>query len=96
MERVKWTDKIKTFSWARKSGRRMNNAGTDKEDEKKLAGPLPKKELPTEGCCRRYGKWEESLRQKKISDDNIMINGLYEDTKRKAERRVEWKMLSLQ
>ena len=27
--------------------------------------------------------------------DNIMINGLYEDTKRKAEKRVEWRMLSL-
>ena len=27
---------------------------------------------------------------------NIMINGLYEDTKRKAEKRVEWRMLSLQ
>ena len=28
--------------------------------------------------------------------DNSMINGLYEDTKRKTEKRVEWKMLSLQ
>ena len=28
--------------------------------------------------------------------DNTMINGLYEDTKRKAEKRVEWRMLSLQ
>ena len=28
--------------------------------------------------------------------DKIMINGLYEDTKRKAEKRVEWRMLSLQ
>ena len=28
--------------------------------------------------------------------DNIMINGLYEDTKRKAEKKVEWRMLSLQ
>ena len=28
--------------------------------------------------------------------DNIMINGLYEDTNRKAEKRVEWRMLSLQ
>ena len=46
-----------------------NNAGTDKEEEKKLTGPLAKKELPAEGCSRRYGKWEESLRQKKISDD---------------------------
>ena len=39
------------------------------EEEKKLAGPLPKKELPAEGCSRRYGTWEESLRQKKIADD---------------------------
>ena len=37
-------------------GRRKNNAGTDKEDEKKLAGTLAKKELPAEGCSRRYGK----------------------------------------
>ena len=28
--------------------------------------------------------------------DNITINGLYEDTKRKAEKRVEWRMLSRQ
>ena len=27
--------------------------------------------------------------------DNIMIYGLYEDTKRKAEKRVEWRMLQL-
>ena len=28
----------KKYSCARKSGRRRNNAGTDKEEEKKLAG----------------------------------------------------------
>ena len=28
--------------------------------------------------------------------DKFMINGLYGDTKRKAEKRVEWRMLSLQ
>ena len=28
--------------------------------------------------------------------DNIMINGLYEDTKKKAGKRVEWRMLSVQ
>ena len=28
--------------------------------------------------------------------DNIVINGPYEGTKRKAEKRVEWRMLSLQ
>ena len=36
---------IKKCSCARKSGRRMNNAVTDKEEEKKLTGPLAKKKL---------------------------------------------------
>ena len=39
----------------RKSGRRKNNAGTDKEEEKKLAGSLANKEMPAEGCSRRNG-----------------------------------------
>ena len=54
----------KKCSGARKSGRWKNNAGTDKEEEKKLAGSLAKKELPTEGCSRRFGKCEECSRQK--------------------------------
>ena len=86
MERVKWTDKIKKCSRARNSVRRNNNAETDKEEEKKLAGPLSKKELPAEGCSRRNDKREESSRQKKM----------LEDTKMKAEKGVEWRMLSLQ
>ena len=57
----------KKCSCAGKSGRRKNNAGTD-EEEKKLAGPLAKKELPAEGCSRRNGKREEGLWQN-ISDD---------------------------
>ena len=28
--------------------------------------------------------------------DNIMVNELYADTKRKAEKRVEWRMMNLQ
>ena len=59
----------KKCSCARKSGRRKNNAGTDKGRENKLAGPLAKKELPAEGCSRRNGKREESSRQMTISDD---------------------------
>ena len=58
----------KKFSCVKKSGRLKNNAGTDKEEEKKLAGLLAKKELPA-GCSRRNGKREESSRQKNISDD---------------------------
>ena len=42
----------KKCSCARKSGRRKNNSATDKEEGKKLAGPLAKKELPAEGCSR--------------------------------------------
>ena len=69
MEACKMDRQNKKFSCTRKCGRRKNNPGTDKEEEKKFAGPLPKKELPAKGCSRRYGKWEESSRQKKISDD---------------------------
>ena len=59
----------KKCNCARKSGRNKNNAGTDKEEEKKLTETLAKKKLPAEGCSRRYVKWEESSRQKNISDD---------------------------
>ena len=41
----------------------------NKEEEKKMTGPLAKKELPAEGCSRRNGKREVNSRQKKISDD---------------------------
>ena len=33
---------VKKCSGARKSGRRKNNVGSDKEEEKKFAGPLAK------------------------------------------------------
>ena len=51
----------KKCSFARQSGRKKNNAGTDKEEEKKLAGLLAKKELPAEGCSRRCGKLEKKF-----------------------------------
>ena len=51
---------------ARKSARKKSNAGTDREEEKKLAGPLAKTELTAEGCSRRNGKWEERSQQKKM------------------------------
>ena len=63
----------KKCSCARKSGRRENYTGTDKEEENKLAGTLAKKELPAEGCSRRNGKREGSSRQKKISDDRQQL-----------------------
>ena len=70
-KRVEWKmdTQNKKCSCARKSGRKKNNAGTDKEEEKKLAGSLAKKELYAERCSKRNDKREESSRQKKISDD---------------------------
>ena len=52
----------KKCSCARKSGKMKNNAGTDKEEENKLAWALAKKILPTDGCSRKYGKKEETSR----------------------------------
>ena len=62
-----------------------------------MAGPLAKKDLPAEGCSRRNSEREESSDRRRYQMiDNIMINGLYEDTKRKGEQRGEWRILSLQ
>ena len=58
-------------------------------------------------CLRRNCLLEEALEGmvngKKVRDrrtyqmiDNIIINGLYADTKRKAQKRVERSMLNLQ
>ena len=71
-----------------------NNAGTDKEY--KLAGPLAKKELSAEGCSRRNGKGKKVRGTRYQMIYNFTIDGLYEDTKRKAEKGVEWRRLSLQ
>ena len=73
MEHIKWTDKIKNAVVLERVGEGKNNAGTDKEEENKLAGPLAKKELPAEGCSRRNGKWEGSSWQKNISDDKTIL-----------------------
>ena len=68
--------------------------GTDQEEEKKLAWPLAKRNCllkdAVEGVVN--GKKVRGRRRYQMID-NIMINGLYEDTKRKAEKRVEWRML---
>ena len=48
---------------------------------------------PLEGMVN--GKKVRGGRRSQIID-NIMIHELYEDMKRKAEKRVEWRMLSLQ
>ena len=69
MERVKWTEKIKNAVVLERVGEGRIMLKLIRKRKKKLAGTLAKKELPAEGCSRRYGKREESSRQKNISDD---------------------------
>ena len=52
--------------------------------------------------CLPKDALEGMVNGKKVRDrrryqmiDNIMITGVYEDAKRKAEKRVEWRMLCL-
>ena len=62
-----------------------------------MAGSLAKKQLPAEECSRRNGKREEGSKQKKISDDRQHHNKWNVCRQvNKAEKRVEWRKLSLQ
>ena len=69
-------------SCARKSWRRKNNAGTDKEEEKKWLGHWLRRN------CLLKDALEGMVNGKKVRGrryqmmDNIMINGLHENTKR--------------
>ena len=59
----------KKLNFARKSGRRKNNAGTDKEEKKKLAGHWLRRNCLLKDAVEN-DKRKESSRQKKISDDS--------------------------
>ena len=97
MKHVRWTDKIKNAVMLERVGEGRIMLELIRKRKRKLAWPLAEKELPTEGCSRRNGKREETSRKKKISDDRQHYDKwTNEDTKRKAEKRVEWRMLSLQ
>ena len=50
MENLKWTYKIKKCGCARKSGRKENNAGTDKEDERNWQGHWLRRNCLLEGA----------------------------------------------
>ena len=81
MERVKWTDKLKNSVVLER-----NCLGYWLRRNCLLKDAL-------EGMI--YGKKVRGRRTHRMID-NIMINGMYEDTKRIVEKRVEWRMLSLQ
>ena len=96
MERVKWTDKIKNAVVLERVGEgRIMLELIRKRKRNWLSHWLRRNCLlkdTLEGMVN--GKKVRGRRNQMI--ENIMINGLYEDTKTKAEKRVEWRMLSLQ
>ena len=96
MESVNWADKIKNAVVLERVG-----------DGRIMLEPIRKRKRNWLGHwlrrnCLQKDALEGMVNGKKLRGrrnqmiDNIMINGLYEDTKRKAEKRVEWRMLSLQ
>ena len=97
MERVKWTDKIKNAVVLERAGEgRIMLVLTKKRKRNWLDHWLRRN-------CLLKDALEGMVNGKKVRGkrrcqmiDNIVIYGLCEDTKRKAEKRVEWKMLSLQ
>ena len=97
MEHVKWTDKIKYAVVLERVGERRIMLELIKKRKINWLNHWLKRNCllkdAVEGMVN--GKKIRSRRRHRIID-NIMINGLYEDMKRKAEKRVEWRMLSLQ
>ncbi|KAJ4444578.1 hypothetical protein ANN_06373 [Periplaneta americana] len=74
-----------------------NDAETDQEEEKELVGLLAEKKLPTEACTGGMvnGRRVRGRRRYQMIDD-IKTYGSYEETKRKAENRKDWRKLGLQ
>ena len=95
MERVKWTDKIKNADVLERVGEgRMLELTKRKRNW--LGHWLRRNCLLKDALEGMVNGKKVHGRRKYQMINYIMINGLYADTKRKAEKRVDWRMLSLQ
>ena len=97
MERVKWIDKIKNVVVLERVGEGRIMLELIRKRKRNWLGHWLRSN------CLLKDALEGMVNGKKVRGrrryqmiDNIMINGLNEYTKRKAEKRVEWRMLSLQ
>ena len=93
MEHVKWTDKINNAVVLRKSGEGKIMLELIKKRNRNWLGHWLRRN------CLLKDALEGMVNRKKVCGrrryqmiDNIMINRLYEDMKRKAEKRVEWRI----
>ena len=97
MEPVKWTDKITNAVMLERVGEGKIMMELKKKRKRNWLGHWLKRNCLLKDALEGMvnGKKVRGRRRYQMTD-NIMLNGLYEDTKRKAEKRVVWKMLSLQ
>ena len=98
MERVKWTDKIKNLVVLGRVEEERTVELIKKRKRNWLCHWLRKNCLLKDALEGMVNGTKVGLlgRRRYHMIENIMINGLYKDTKRKTEKRVEWRMLSLQ
>ena len=97
MERVKYTDKIKNTVVLERVGEGRIMLELIRQRKRNWLGHWLRSNCLLKDALEGMvnGKKVRGRRRYKMIDI-IMINGLYEDMKRKAEKRVEWRMLSLQ
>ena len=97
MERVKWIDKIKNAVVLEKMGQGRLMLELIKKRKRNWLGHWLRRNRLLKDALERMGNGTKVRGRRRYQMiDNIMINGLCADTKRKAEERVEWRMLSLQ
>ena len=97
IERVKWTDKIKNAVVLERVGEgRMMLVLIRKRKRNWLGHSLRRNCLLKDAVEGMVNEKKVRTRRRYQMLDNIMVNGMYEDTKRKAEKRVEWRLPSLQ
>ena len=97
MERVKWTDKIKNSVVLERVGEGIIMLELIRKRKRNWLGHWLRRNCHLKDALEGMvnGKKVRGRRRYQMIDD-IMINEPYEDTKRKDEKRVEWRMLSLE
>ena len=98
MERVKWTNKIKNAVVLERVGEGRKILELIRKRKRNWLRHYRRKNCLLKDALEGMvnGKKVQGRRRYQMID-KIMINGLYEGMKRKAEKRVvEWRMLSLQ
>ena len=97
MEHVKWTDKITNAVVLERVGEGRIILQLIKKKKRNWLGHwLRRNYLLKDALEGMVNGKKVHVRRRYQMIENIVVNGLYEDTKRKAEKRVEWRKMSLQ